>query len=51
MPDPSIDIREATASDGEAIAAIYNHYVRHDIATFELETVAAEGMRERIAAV
>ena len=51
MPDPSIDIREATAGDAVAIAAIYNHYVNHDIATFELEAVAAEAMRERIAAV
>jgi phosphinothricin acetyltransferase len=44
-------IRSAAGDDAAAIAGIYNHYVRHDIATFELDAVDAAEMRTRIAAV
>jgi phosphinothricin acetyltransferase len=44
-------IRSADGDDAAAIAAIYNHYVRHDIATFEIDAVDAAEMRARIAAV
>ena len=44
-------IRDATADDAAAIAAIYNHYVTDTVVTFELEPVAADEMRRRMAEV
>lgn len=44
-------IRDACAGDGAQLAAIYNHYVASTIITFEVEAVAADDMRGRIAAV
>lgn len=41
-------IRDAVTSDAEAIATIYNAYVRHSVATFELEPVATAAMQARI---
>lgn len=41
-------IRKAKREDAAAIAEIYNHYIQHSIATFELEPVSAEEMYERI---
>lgn len=38
-------IRPATAADVPAIAAIYNHYVEHSHATFDLEPVSLENRR------
>jgi phosphinothricin acetyltransferase len=46
-----IAIRPVAAGDAAAIAAIYNHYVATDIATFELAPVDAETMGGRIAEV
>ncbi|WP_227589963.1 GNAT family N-acetyltransferase [Demequina pelophila] len=45
-------IRTADAmADSPAIARIYDHYVRHDTATFETEPVSADVLRTRIEAV
>jgi phosphinothricin acetyltransferase len=44
-------IRAATASDAPIIAAIYNHYIRDTIVTFEEEPVTAVDMAGRIAEV
>lgn len=44
-------IRAATAADAAAIAAIYNHYVRSTVVTFEESEVAEDDMAERIAEV
>lgn len=44
-------IRPAVAADVPAIAAIYNHYVRHTTVTFEEEPVTDEEMAGRVAAV
>jgi len=41
-------IRPATTADAAAIAAIYNHYIRHTIVTFEEEDVTAADMAGRI---
>ncbi|MFA6508131.1 MAG: arsinothricin resistance N-acetyltransferase ArsN1 family B [Treponemataceae bacterium] len=41
-------IRDAVASDADAILAIYNHYVANTTITFEEEPVSAEEMRSRI---
>lgn len=43
-------IRFVRADDAERICAIYNHYVEHEIATFEAEPVPVQDMRERISA-
>jgi L-amino acid N-acyltransferase YncA len=44
-------IRSATAADAEAIATIYNHYVRETAVTFEEETVPSAEMAGRITEV
>lgn len=44
-------VRGAGAADAAAVAAIYNHYVLHSTATFEVEEVASEAMAARIASV
>ena len=41
-------IRSAVEADGSAVAAIYNHYVRYTVVTFEEEPVAAGAMGGRI---
>lgn len=41
-------IRPAAPSDGEAFAAIYNHYIRTSIATFEEAEVSGDEMRTRL---
>jgi phosphinothricin acetyltransferase len=43
--------RPAIPADGEAIAAIYNHYIASSVATFEVEPVSADEMRSRVAAI
>ncbi len=43
-----MEIREASVADAEAIAAIYNHYVRTSVITFEEEPVSASEMANRI---
>ena len=45
-------IRDALPmQDAERIAEIYNHYVAHDIATFEVDEIGGAVMANRIAAV
>lgn len=46
-----IPVRDAEARDANAIAAIYNAYVRDSVATFELDAVAVAEMQSRIDAV
>lgn len=41
-------IRSATSSDCEAIAQIYNYYIRETIITFEEQEVTAEEMEVRV---
>jgi L-amino acid N-acyltransferase YncA len=41
-------IRAARTNDATAIAAIYNHYVRHTVVTFEEVPVAVKEMAQRI---
>ena len=41
-------IRSATPRDAEALASIYNHYVRETIVTFEEEPVSPETFSRRI---
>jgi phosphinothricin acetyltransferase len=41
-------IRAAAAEDAEVIAAIYNHYVRDTVVTFEEEPVSTADMEVRI---
>ncbi|GGK05411.1 hypothetical protein GCM10007426_37720 [Alloalcanivorax dieselolei] len=45
---PETVIRDARPADAEAMASLYNHYVRESIATFETEPVAAVEMARRI---
>jgi phosphinothricin acetyltransferase len=42
-------IRPCTTADAAAIAAIYNHYVRETVITFEETPVATDEMAARIA--
>ncbi|HEU5136858.1 MAG TPA: arsinothricin resistance N-acetyltransferase ArsN1 family B [Steroidobacteraceae bacterium] len=42
-------IRPASASDADAIARIYNHYIQNTVITFEEEPVSAQEMGSRIA--
>jgi len=44
-------IRSATPADADAICAIYNHYVRNTVVTFEEVPVEAAEMQQRIADV
>ena len=43
-------IRNATPADVKAIVNIYNHYIAHSTATFEVDPVDEEEMHRRIAA-
>jgi len=40
--------RPVRATDADAIASIYDHYVAHTVVTFELDPVAVDTMRSRI---
>lgn len=44
-------IRKVTLQDVHAIAGIYNYYIRHTTATFELHPVGEEEMRRRILSI
>ena len=44
-------IREATESDVQEIAHIYNHYIDHSIATFEETPINGDDISQRIARV
>lgn len=46
-----ITVRDATAGDPEAIAGIYNHYIRDTIVTFEEDPIDAAEMARRMDAV
>lgn len=49
-PDPPVLLRDSRADDSPAIAAIYGHWVRHGLASFELDPPdAAEMARRRLA--
>ena len=41
-------IRPASASDAQAIAQIYNHYIQNSVITFEEQVVSAQDMATRI---
>ncbi len=51
MERRAVHIRAATAADGDAVAAIYDHYVLGTVVTFEEEAVPGPVMGERVAAV
>ena len=51
MPEASIVLRDSTDADIPAIARIYGHWVRHGLASFELEPPDAAEMAKRRAAV
>lgn len=44
-------IRTASEKDAVALARIYNHYIVHSVATFEIDEISAVEMARRIAAV
>jgi L-amino acid N-acyltransferase YncA len=44
-------IRAATASDADAIARIYNHYITNTIVTFEEDPISSADMASRLAEV
>lgn len=44
-------IRACATADADAVARIYNHYVRESVVTFEESPVSAADMAQRIAAV
>ena len=44
-------VREVSDHDADALAAIYNHYVRETIVTFEEEPITAAVMLTRVNAV
>lgn len=44
-------IRAAVARDYEGLAALYNHYVRHTVTTFETEPISGAEMGSRVSAV
>ena len=48
---PDVTLRDARADDAEAIKALYAHYVRTSIATFEEAPPDSAGIAGRIAAV
>lgn len=46
-----MNIREATAADAEAVAAIYAHHVLNGVATYDTEPPLPAAMRDKIDAV
>jgi L-amino acid N-acyltransferase YncA len=47
----NVNVRSAFATDTEAIARIYNYYVKNTVITFEEEPVSAETMAMRVSEV
>jgi phosphinothricin acetyltransferase len=47
----NVTTRAATADDSEALARIYNHYIRESVITFEETEVAASEMVDRVAKI
>ncbi|MCF8237738.1 MAG: GNAT family N-acetyltransferase [Saprospiraceae bacterium] len=48
IPPDSVWIRNASPEDAGPVANIYNAYIAHSVATFELDPVSAEEMKSRI---
>ena len=48
---PALNIRPASAADGEALARIYNPYIRDTVVTFEEEPVSGAAMAARVTEV
>jgi L-amino acid N-acyltransferase YncA len=48
---PDIEIRDATAADAAAVAALYDEYVLSSVATFEEQAVDPADMERRIGGV
>jgi phosphinothricin acetyltransferase len=48
ISDRELVIRPATEADAQAVADLYNHYVRETVVTFEEEEVASSEMARRI---
>ena len=44
-------IRSAKTEDAKAIVDIYNHYILHSHATFEIDPITADEMEQRISKV
>lgn len=44
-----LELRPATTADASRLAEIYNHYILHSTATFEMAPVSTEEMSRRIA--
>ena len=44
----SVSIEPVTATDTDAITAIYNHYIQHSIATFEEDVLSTRAVQARI---
>ena len=44
-------IRNATPADAAALAGIYNHFILHSEATFEVEPISEEEMHRRISSI
>ena len=42
-------IRKVELQDAHALADIYNHYIAHSTATFDIRPIGSEEMRERLA--
>ena len=49
--DQKIDIRNAVASDAQAIADIYNHYIVNTTISFEIDELSTSEMKQRIETV
>lgn len=44
-----LTLRDATAADAEALAAIYEHYVRHTVITFDEEPLTVAEWADKVA--
>ena len=51
MAAPDLTIRDYLAADAAAVAAIYAHYVRTSVATFDFEPPSVEAMAEKFGAM
>jgi len=47
----NLAVRTAVPADAQAIAAIYDHHVRHGTASFDSEGPSAEAWADKIASV
>lgn len=47
----NVNVRSALATDAEALARIYNYYIKNTVITFEEEPVPAEVMATRVSEV